>query len=108
MTAQLIDGKKIAAQLKAEIREKIDAKLAMGAKQPGLAVILVGEDAASTIYVRNKREACEQVGIKSFYHHLSINTAEHELIELIKSLNQNPHVDGILLQLPLPLHIDAE
>ena len=108
MTAQLIDGKVIAAKLKDEMRALITERLAHGARKPGLAVILVGEDPASEIYVRNKRQACDQVGIDSIYHHLPTDTSENQLIELIQKLNQDPIVDGILLQLPLPAHIDAE
>jgi methylenetetrahydrofolate dehydrogenase (NADP+)/methenyltetrahydrofolate cyclohydrolase len=107
MTAQLIDGKAFAAQLKANMREKIQEKLASGHRPPGLAVILVGEDPASTIYVRNKREACEQVGIQSFFHALPDTITEKELINLIEQLNHDQNVDGILLQLPLPKHIHA-
>lgn len=107
MTAQLIDGKAIAAQLKTELRQKIEEKLAEGHRRPGLAVILVGNDSASSIYVRNKREACEQVGIQSFYHSLSEDVEEKELLALIHQLNNDSSVDGILLQLPLPKHIHA-
>lgn len=107
MTAQIIDGKAVAAQLKAEISEKVREKLASGHRQPGLAVILVGEDPASSIYVRNKREACEQVGIQSFYHSLPENIEAKQLIDLINKLNHDDQVDGILLQLPLPKHIHA-
>ncbi|RDI40999.1 bifunctional methylenetetrahydrofolate dehydrogenase/methenyltetrahydrofolate cyclohydrolase FolD [Aquicella lusitana] len=107
MTAQLIDGKAVAAELKAHIREQIKAKIMEGKRPPGLAVILVGEDPASSIYVRNKREACEQVGIHSIYHHLSADIKEEELIALIHALNHDKKVDGILLQLPLPRQIDA-
>lgn len=108
MVAQLIDGKTIANQLKEEIAQKITASIKAGKRRPGLAVILVGEDPASSIYVRNKREACEKVGVHSIYHHLPATVAEAQLIELIQNLNQDPTVDGILLQLPLPKHIDAE
>ncbi len=107
MTAQLIDGKAIAAQLKSEIRQLIEEKLAEGHRRPGLAVILVGEDPASSIYVRNKREACEQVGIHSVYHHLPADVSEEKLTALIEELNQDKSVDGILVQLPLPKHIHA-
>jgi len=107
MTAQLIDGKAVAAQLKAEVKNKIQEKLALGFRRPGLAVILVGEDPASSIYVRNKRESCEQVGITSFFHSLPEDIEEKELIHLIEQLNQDEQVDGILLQLPLPKHIHA-
>lgn len=108
MTAQLIDGKTIAQELKIELSEKIKQKLALGWKPPGLAVILVGDDPASTIYVRNKRQASEQIGVYSVYHHLKSSLSEFELIELIKKLNHDPDIHGILLQLPLPGHIDAE
>lgn len=107
MTAQLIDGKAFAAQLKLDIQQTIQEKLASGHRRPGLAVILVGEDPASNIYVRNKREACEQVGIQSFFHALPDSVTEKELIDLISQLNSNKNVDGILLQLPLPKHIHA-
>jgi len=107
MTAQIIDGKTIAAQLKTGIQQKIQEKLAEGKRRPGLAVILVGQDPASSIYVRNKREACEQAGIQSFYHSLPEETEEKQLLELIHQLNHDQAVDGILLQLPLPGHIHA-
>lgn len=108
MTAQLIDGKAVAATLKAEMAEVIRMKIAAGARKPALAVVLIGNDPASTIYVRNKREACEQVGVHSIYHHLPADVPEETLIKLIHSLNQDTFVDGILVQLPLPKHIDAE
>lgn len=108
MTAQLIDGKAIAKELKEEMRTIIETQVAQGKRQPGLAVILVGEDPASTIYVRNKREACAQIGIHSIYHHLAADIKEDQLIDLILKLNLAKEVDGILLQLPLPRHIDAE
>lgn len=108
MTAQLIDGKSVAAALKNEMRELVQQKLAAGMHQPGLAVILVGDDPASSIYVRNKGEACEQIGIRSIHHHLKETVSEQELINLITELNQDKTVDGILVQLPLPQHIDAE
>ena len=108
MTAQLIDGKIVAAQLREEIATIVRTQCAEGKRQPGLAVILIGEDPASTVYVRNKRQACEQVGILSFYHHLPDTVKEKDLINLITTLNQDKNVDGILLQLPLPKHIDAE
>lgn len=108
MIAKLIDGKSVAAEIKAEITEKIKTKTAAGYRRPGLAVILVGNDPASQTYVRNKRLACEEVGIHSFYHALPADTPESKLIDLINYLNQHPEVDGILLQSPLPPHIDAE
>src|SRR3990167_5033818 len=108
MTAQLIDGKSVAASLKATLRERINARIAAGGAQPGLAVILVGEDPASHIYVRNKRQACEEVGILSHHHPFPASVPENALIELIQSLNEDATVSGILVQLPLPKHIDAE
>ncbi|VVC75719.1 Bifunctional protein FolD protein [Aquicella siphonis] len=107
MTAQLIDGKAIAAQLKAELSEKISEKMTAGHRRPGLAVILVGADPASGIYVKNKRESCEQIGIQSFFYALPDNIEESELLKLITDLNQDTQVDGILIQLPLPHHIHA-
>lgn len=108
MTAQLIDGKKIAAEMRAEIASTIQKTLNAGLPQPGLAVILVGDDPASEIYVRNKRLACEEVGIKSFYHKFPVSIKEKELVGLIQDLNQNNEVDGILLQAPLPKHINED
>ncbi len=108
MTAQLINGKAVAASLKTEISDIIKNKMASGARRPGLAVILVGEDPASTIYVRSKRVACEEVGIQSFYHALPADVSEADLVALIQELNHHPEVDGILLQSPLPKHIDAD
>jgi|SRR5579862_2648693 len=108
MVATLIDGKDLAARLKAEIRETINTQLSLGKRPPGLAVILVGDDPASQIYVRSKRLACEEVGIKSFYHALPSSSTEKQLIDLIKHLNHDENVDGILLQSPLPKQIDAD
>lgn len=108
MTAQLIDGKAVAAALKEEMRVLVNTQMSAGMRQPGLAVVLVGEDPASTIYVRNKTEACAQVGIQSTHHQLSADISEQDLINLIIKLNNDKNIDGILVQLPLPRHIDAE
>jgi methylenetetrahydrofolate dehydrogenase (NADP+)/methenyltetrahydrofolate cyclohydrolase len=108
MTAKILDGKTLAKKIRADIAAEIITKIQNGYKRPGLAVILVGNDPASEIYVRNKRLACEEIGIQSFYHHLSKTIQEDELIELIQLLNADPDVDGILLQLPLPEHIDSD
>ena len=108
MTAQIIDGKAIAEKLLTTIKSKIDARIATGKRAPCLAVVLVGADAASAIYVRNKRKACEKVGIRSISHDLSANTSEAELLALIDSLNSDPTIDGILVQSPLPPHISEE
>lgn len=106
MTAKLIDGKAIAQQIRAEIRDQISTLTASGKPSPGLAVVQVGADPASSIYVRNKREACEQVGIESFDYDLPTETSENELLQMIDQLNNDSRVSGILVQLPLPAHID--
>lgn len=106
MTARLIDGKAIAASLRAEIGAAVSARLARGLRAPGLAVVLVGDDPASQVYVRNKRRACEETGILALDHDLPASTSEAELLSLIDALNERPDVDGILVQLPLPSHID--
>ena len=105
MTAQLIDGRQLAGTVKNEVRGGIEALLARGGRRPGLAVIRVGDDAASAVYVRNKRRACEEVGILSLAYDLPENTAESRLLALIDALNHDPAVDGILVQLPLPEQI---
>lgn len=108
MTAQLINGKKIANDIKQEIAEAIILRKEKGLRAPGLAVILVGADPASKIYVNNKRKSCKKTGIKSFSYDLPDSTTQEELLYLISQLNRNPEVDGILVQLPLPAHIDAD
>lgn len=108
MTARLIDGKSIAAALRAELRVRVDQRLAQKRRAPGLSVILVGDDPASQIYVRNKRTACAEVGMRSFSHDLPAGTTQAELLSLIDRLNANADVDGILVQLPLPAHINSE
>ncbi len=106
MSAQLIDGRRVAAELRAEIGARVREREAQGLRPPGLAVILVGDDPASHVYVRNKRRACEETGIRAFDHDLDASTSERELLALIDRLNTDPAVDGILVQLPLPSHID--
>ena len=108
MTAQIIDGKAIAEQLLVGIKTKIDARIAAGKRAPCLAVVLVGADAASAIYVRNKRKACEKVGIKSIAYDLPASTSEADLFSLIDKLNNDANVDGILVQSPLPPQISEE
>ena len=108
MTARLIDGKAIAAQLRQEIQQRVQQRSDSGERPPGLAVIMVGADPASAIYVRNKRKACEQVGIRSFSHDLPADTSQARLLALIDELNDSAEVDGILVQLPLPTHFDAQ
>jgi len=108
MSAQLIDGKAIAAQVKNEVKEAVSERIAQGKRPPGLAVVLVGEDPASEVYVRNKRRACEESGIMSRSYDLPATTTQEALLGLIDELNAAPEIDGILVQLPLPGAIDSE
>lgn len=108
MTAQIIDGKAIAGNLLSTIKSKIDARIATGKRAPCLAVVLVGADPASAIYVRNKRKACDIVGIRSISHDLPAETSEPDLFALIDSINDDPTIDGILVQSPLPHHINED
>jgi methylenetetrahydrofolate dehydrogenase (NADP+)/methenyltetrahydrofolate cyclohydrolase len=108
MTAQILDGKAYAATLRVAISAKIVAKTAQGLATPAIAVILVGEDPASEIYVRNKREACAEVGICSQFHHLPTTVSEQEVIGLIHALNHDTTIHAILIQLPLPKHIRSD
>lgn len=105
MTAKIIDGKAIAQTLRAKIRDGVQRRLAAGQRAPGLAVIMVGDNPASQVYVRNKRRACVEVGIRSFSHDLPGNCPEASLLALIDELNENREVDGILVQMPLPEQI---
>lgn len=104
----LIDGKRTAAEIRAELAAEVEAARARGRRAPGLAVILVGEDPASQVYVRNKERACAEAGVISFPCHLPASTSQRELLDLIKECNSRPDVDGILLQLPLPCGLDAQ
>ena len=101
---QVIDGKKISQEIKDELREKV-VSLKNEGREAALAVILVGNDPASTVYVGNKKKACEYIGIRSQSYELAEETSEEELLELIEKLNQDDSVNGILVQLPLPKHI---
>ena len=105
--AQIIDGKAIARQLDEQTKAEVDALVAAGKPRPGLAVILVGHDPASEVYVRRKIKACEKVGINSFEHRLPVETTQDALLSLIASLDADPQVHGILCQVPLPPHIDT-
>ena len=104
----LIDGKKIAAEIKAEIKNKIIDLVNEGKNIPGLVTILVGDDPGSQIYVNNKGKACKEVGMRSVTEKLSADTSEQELLDLISSYNNNKDYHGILVQLPLPKHIDED
>ncbi len=106
MAATIIDGKAIAEQIQGEVAARIEARTAAGLRAPGLAVILIGNDGASRIYVRNKRRACDTAGIKSFDYDLPLDTDQSTVLSLIDELNAREEVDGILVQLPLPEHID--
>ncbi|MEO7066902.1 MAG: bifunctional methylenetetrahydrofolate dehydrogenase/methenyltetrahydrofolate cyclohydrolase FolD [Rhodanobacter sp.] len=108
MSARILDGKRIAHELLERVRVSVSARLAKGLAAPGLAVVLVGSDAASSIYVRNKRKACEQVGFQSFGYDLPASTTQAALIALIDQLNADERVHGILVQAPLPAHIDED
>ncbi|WP_010274039.1 bifunctional methylenetetrahydrofolate dehydrogenase/methenyltetrahydrofolate cyclohydrolase FolD [Paenibacillus senegalensis] len=107
MTAERINGKQIVAELREQISHEVGSLTAEGIR-PGLAVILVGDDAASAVYVRNKAKACEQVGIHSEVHRLPAETTQEELLQWIERLNRNDEIHGILVQLPLPKHIDED
>ncbi len=107
MPARLLDGKSIAERLLDDIAANVAARVASGRPAPGLAVVLVGADPASAVYVRNKRRACEHAGFVSFDYDLPDTTSEAELHVLIDRLNADPAVNGILVQLPLPPHIDT-
>ena len=107
MNAKLIDGKQIAANLRKDIASKVTERKNNGLRLPGLAVILVGSDPASQVYVSHKRKDCEEVGFLSRSHDLPATTSQQELLDLIDSLNDDAEIDGILVQLPLPAHLDA-
>ncbi|MBW4681448.1 MAG: bifunctional methylenetetrahydrofolate dehydrogenase/methenyltetrahydrofolate cyclohydrolase FolD [Microcoleus vaginatus WJT46-NPBG5] len=106
-TAQILDGKALAQKIQAELRDRIQTLQAKRERPPGLAVVMVGDNPASAAYVRNKERACEKTGIASLGKHLPAQTTQTELEQLIELLNQDERVDGILVQLPLPAHLDA-
>ena len=106
MSAQIIDGKAIAAGLRQEIAAEVERWQQAGHRLPGLTVILVGNDPASEVYVRGKRRDCDEVGFQSNVQHLSANVTQEDLEHRIKALNEDPTVDGILVQTPLPEHIN--
>nr|VFJ88572.1 MAG: methenyltetrahydrofolate cyclohydrolase /5,10-methylenetetrahydrofolate dehydrogenase (NADP+) [Candidatus Kentron sp. LFY] len=108
MSARLLDGKAIAENILSSLRERVMQRIRAGGSQPGLAVILVGRDPASEVYVRNKRRACEQSNIRSVAYDLPISVSEDYLVGLIDTLNEDSEIHGILVQLPLPAHIDPE
>lgn len=107
MTAQNIDGKLISQTVRSEVAARVKARTEAGLRAPGLAVVLVGEDPASQVYVGSKRRACDEVGFVSKSYDLPATTSEQQLLDLIDELNQDNEIDGILVQLPLPAGIDS-
>ncbi|HUP91200.1 MAG TPA: bifunctional methylenetetrahydrofolate dehydrogenase/methenyltetrahydrofolate cyclohydrolase FolD [Solimonas sp.] len=107
MTAQLIDGKAVAAEVRERVRKAVAARRATGLRAPALATVLVGTDPASEVYVRNKRRACEEIGIRSEPMHFDGTLSQERLLAEVDRLNADPTIDGILVQLPLPAQIDA-
>ena len=108
MSAEVLDGKAIAAALRGRVRDVVASRVAAGEDAPGLATVLVGDDPASHVYVGSKRRACEEAGIRSIHHELPADVAEAELVNLVAGLDRDPSVDGILVQMPLPDHIDQD
>ncbi|MGB5762362.1 MAG: bifunctional methylenetetrahydrofolate dehydrogenase/methenyltetrahydrofolate cyclohydrolase FolD [Sedimenticolaceae bacterium] len=108
MSAQILDGKAISADIREQIKAQVDERIAAGRRAPGLIVVLVGENPASQVYVRNKQKACQQVGFSSELMQLPADTSQGELLDLIDRLNARDDVDGILVQLPLPEQIDED
>jgi methylenetetrahydrofolate dehydrogenase (NADP+) / methenyltetrahydrofolate cyclohydrolase len=108
MTASIIDGKKYADEIRAEVAQKVKERIAQGKPAPGLATVLVGDDPASHTYVRSKHKACQQAGILSFSHELPANSSQAQVEDLIHKLNEDHQVNGILVQLPLPKGLDEE
>ncbi len=108
MSANIIDGKLIGQEIRDEVKAAVEDRLKKGLPAPGLATVLVGENPASQVYVRNKQKACAEVGINSFGHNLPENSTQDEVEALVRELNADPAVNGILVQLPLPRHLDEE
>ena len=107
MAAQVIDGKAVAARVRERVARDVEAHVADGGQRPGLATVLVGDDPASGIYVGGKQKACREVGINGFDHRLAADTSREELVALLERLNLDPEVSGIIVQLPLPSHLDG-
>src|SRR5262245_49110808 len=106
MPALKIDGQTIAATIRAEVADKVAKHIAAGGSKPGLAAVLVGDNPASEVYVRNKRKACEAVGMASWLHTLPADATQKNLLDLVANLNHHKETSGILVQLPLPKHMD--
>jgi methylenetetrahydrofolate dehydrogenase (NADP+) / methenyltetrahydrofolate cyclohydrolase len=108
MSAEILDGKAIAAALRGRVKGVVAKRVAAGMNAPGLATVLVGDDPASHVYVGSKRRACEEAGIRSIHHELPADVPEAELVALVAALDRDSEVDGILVQMPLPDHIDQD
>jgi methylenetetrahydrofolate dehydrogenase (NADP+)/methenyltetrahydrofolate cyclohydrolase len=108
MSAHIIDGKQIASEIRREVQSEVAVFRERVGRAPGLHVVLVGEDPASHVYVRNKERASLEVGMEGYVHRLQQSTTQEELVALVRELNDNEQVDGILIQLPLPAHLDAD
>lgn len=108
MTAKIIDGKAAAEQIRAEVAVEVEKRTSAGKPRPGLATVLVGDNSASQVYVRSKQKACKEVGIESFGYELTVTATQAEVETLVASLNADPRVNGVLVQLPLPAHLDEE
>lgn len=108
MTAEIIDGKAIAAEVREDVKKKVEARIAEGKSVPGLATVLVGDNPASQVYVRSKRKACEEAGIHSVGVELPATATQEEVEKVVRELNQDSSIHGILVQLPLPSHLDEE
>lgn len=108
MSARILDGKAVAKAVREKVKNRVDERLSQGLRAPGLAVILIGDNPASAVYVNNKKKACEQAGLVSKSYHWEASTTQKELLALIHQLNEDSSIDGILVQLPLPDHIDSE
>jgi methylenetetrahydrofolate dehydrogenase (NADP+)/methenyltetrahydrofolate cyclohydrolase len=108
MSAVILDGKALAATIKQSVCDDVEQLVRQSGRAPGLAVILVGENPASQVYVRHKEKACEETGIRSYKHCFPDTCTQEELLALLSKLNENPEIDGILVQLPLPDHVDEQ
>jgi len=106
--ATILDGKEVSRIYRERIKQEVERYISQGLRKPSLAVVLVGNDPASQVYVNNKRKACQKVGIESLFYHLPEDTEEKKLLALVEELNRNPEVDGILVQLPLPKQINPQ
>jgi methylenetetrahydrofolate dehydrogenase (NADP+)/methenyltetrahydrofolate cyclohydrolase len=107
-SAQILDGKAVASTVREELRVRVEAFVQKGRRPPGLAVVLIGDDPASHIYVKNKIQACKKAGIESFFHQFPADVEEDEILRCVGALNEDKNVDGILVQLPLPAHLKTD